>query len=164
MSCLCCIYTFCRYVCSCMSTPVKQLTHIGLHLLIPVGERKKAWKHVVVMTGGGILVVRVCWLRWVFIWEQKSLALRRRFPDAALSGRLAVPRHTYPHAASLAHLVCSSKGCFFSWLLCSAIEENVVVARQTYRQLIFHLHVIHSWNSSFKTHVPQKPGGIASNL
>lgn len=135
MSCLCCIYTFCRYVC----TLVKQLTHIGLHLLIPVGERKEAWKHIVVMTGGGFLIVRVCWLRWVFIWEQKSLALRCRFPDAALSRRLAVPRHTYTHAASLAHLVCSSKG-FFPLIVmqCNRREGcRSYIARQTYRQLIF---------------------------
>lgn len=106
------VYTSCRHVCSCLCTLVKQLTHIGLHLLIPVGERKKAWKHIVVMTGGGFLGVRACWVRWDFIREQKSLALRCRFPDVALSGRLAVPRRTYPHAAALAHLVWSSKGCF----------------------------------------------------
>lgn len=104
-ACLCCIYFLpvCEQLFVC--TLVKQLTHIGLHLLIPVGERKKAWKHIVVMTGGAFLRARVCWLRWDFIWEQKLLALRRGFPDVALSGRLAVPRHIYLYATALAHLI-----------------------------------------------------------
>lgn len=78
--------------CLCAHWSDKQLTHIVLHLLISVGERRKARHHIVVMTGGGFLSVRVCWLRWDFMWEQRLLALRRGFPAVALSGRRAVPR------------------------------------------------------------------------
>lgn len=68
-----------------------------LYLLIPLGERKKAWNHIVVLTGGGFLSVRVCWLRWDFIWEQMSLARRCGIPADALLRRRAVPRRILTH-------------------------------------------------------------------
>ena len=57
---MCLFYAFCTsciYVCSCLCAlrPHKHLTHFGLHLVIPVGQWRNAWKHIVAMTGGGFL-------------------------------------------------------------------------------------------------------------
>lgn len=73
--------TSCVYVCSCLCAlrPHKHLTHFGLHLLIPVGQWRNAWKHIVAMTGGGFL-------------GGAQMGFHMGFPDAALSGRHAVPR------------------------------------------------------------------------
>lgn len=82
------------YSCLCVLWSDKQLSHIALVMyLIPVGQRKKAWNHIVMLTGGGFLSVRVCWLRWDFMWKQQLLALSCGIPADDLSGRHAVPRH-----------------------------------------------------------------------
>ena len=41
----------------CALRPHKHLTHFGLHLLVPVGQGRNAWKHIAAMTGGGFLGV-----------------------------------------------------------------------------------------------------------
>lgn len=88
-----------------------------LHILISVGERKKARHHIVAMTGGGFLSVRVCWLRWDFMWEQRLLARRRGFPAVALSGRRAVPRRILEFVEEL-------RACGII-LLCCAVSANL---------------------------------------
>lgn len=50
---MCLLYVLSAGKCTFICVLVKQLTYIGLHLLIPVGERKTAWNHIVELTGGG---------------------------------------------------------------------------------------------------------------
>lgn len=51
--------------------------------------------------GSCFLSMRVCWLRWDFIWEQELLALQCGIPDAALSQhRASAQTYTYTQAAA----------------------------------------------------------------
>lgn len=82
------------------------MTRIGLHLLIPVGEKNEARDHIVVVTGGVFFGAKGLPPQMGFHMGAGVVGSAVPIPSRCLVRALRrAQTYTYPHAAALAHLV-----------------------------------------------------------